>query len=193
MLSCSSPCPCSVLCSQGIEARWSQEHPDRPIRIGCAILAINGWLWRSDTPMCLVCCACFSRAVVLRGLAYPLCREYQIEPMLEQLHMSCKLAARRSNMMPQLHIRESSSRDVKEAVESRVWLSCRVPSNWTEELVITCELTANQQQTLQRSLQKTAARLPAHHGQRTVVDQWTLFCCIAVASWVLSLEKGKCN
>ena len=62
--------------------QWSQEHPEHPIRIGCAILSING--------------------------------ESQIEPMLEQLHTSCKL-----------------------------------------EMVITRDLTANQQQTLQRSLQKT--------------------------------------
>ena len=25
-----------------VSPRWTREHPDRPIRIGCAILAING-------------------------------------------------------------------------------------------------------------------------------------------------------
>ncbi|CAE7257358.1 RNF139 [Symbiodinium natans] len=85
--------------------QWSQEHPDRPIRIGCAILAING--------------------------------EYQIEPMLEQLHMSCKL-----------------------------------------ELVITCELTANQQQTLQRSLQKTVPSSVVESLPRVAADKFSDVCAI---------------
>ncbi|CAE7830818.1 RFWD3 [Symbiodinium sp. KB8] len=78
--------------------QWTREHPDRPIRIGCAILAING--------------------------------EDQIEPMLEQLHMSCKL-----------------------------------------DLLITAELTASQQQTLHRSLQKTVPSFVVESLPRVAADE----------------------
>mmetsp|Transcript_42233 Transcript_42233/g.86863 ORF Transcript_42233/g.86863 Transcript_42233/m.86863 type:complete len:213 (-) Transcript_42233:127-765(-) len=78
--------------------QWTREHPDRPIRIGCAILAING--------------------------------EDQIEPMLSQLHSSCKL-----------------------------------------DLLITAELTASQQQTLHRSLQKTVPSFVVESLPRVAADE----------------------